>query len=171
VPRWGLEASDYLLVVERDGVAGIAVTRHSGLGTGVQVWTGLGSLLGVIHHRSLDSVFTFSESAGGSGRVNRCLQPSGAWCVVDASGSEIARVTPRPLPGSHPRQEGQPKDRLLARLAGALRRSYRSLPEGCEIVESGPAFDWVRHGLTIALAALCDPDVHGRALRPSGGGP
>jgi hypothetical protein len=172
VPRWGFKVSDYRLVVERDGVAGIAVTYPAGARPRMQVWAGLGVLLGEIHYPSPeDALISFSDPTGGRGDVRRCPNPSTAWRVTDRTGLELARVTPRPVALPAPTEEGQPKPRrLAARWAAAIKPSFRSLPEGCEVVETGPTFDWVRHGLTIVVAASCDRKVRRRALLASGGG-
>jgi hypothetical protein len=171
VPRWDFVESDYLLVVERDGVAGVAVVTQTEQWRGNQVWAGPGLLLGTIQNPSPEDALIsfFSSSTGERHDVRRCHRRSEAWCITDGTGSVLARVTPRavvvsrpvaaarPVAVSRPPEEDRTKPRLFARLANAFTNATRVPTVGCEIVGAGPAFDWVRHGLWIIAAALCDP--------------
>jgi hypothetical protein len=171
VPDWGFYESECLLVVERDGVAGLAVTSmvepQHGQQMSVrrkQVWAGSGVLLGTITYPSPeDAVASFSGATGVRRDVRRRRKPNPEWWVTEATGADIARVTPRRavLPGSAGETEGR-----LAGWVAAGKRARWGPPEGCEIVEAGPTFDWVRHGLLVVAAAVCDREVRHRARPP-----
>jgi hypothetical protein len=170
VPKWGM--SNCVLVLEQDGEAGLAASQPRPTKSDLNVWRN-GAHVGVIRRprwvAKRDAFLTFEDSTGSGGSVVPS-EPRGVWWVLDAADRRVATVTPREPTVSPLSQEGKPQGGRFARWVDTLKQDFRSPPDGCDVVETGLAFDWDRHGLLVALAALCDSDVRRRSMQQQGGG-
>jgi hypothetical protein len=171
-PGW--DRDDCAIILGKPGDAPALVISSDGMDSRrAKVWVASDEWLGNLRQLgTLRSTFwlgalryTDGASPKHEGRVRPrrgYYVPNNAWTVIDAGGSEHAHIARR-LPA-------QPERRQSADKVFRGQLVWWSRPVACEVIESGPDFDWIEHGLLVALAALCDRLVRLRAFPRRGGG-
>lgn len=176
VPRWADAKECAVVVVGPDGAAGLVITRR-GFSREARVLVEPKSLVGMVERDGGTlSLLTFRDCTCGQPR-RKCicgarsgsLRPSSkadrAWTVVDPQHCELGHITARPL--AQARGQTRPAgmgSRLGHWATSAARSLFPVAPRVCELVEVDTCFDWRRHGLLVALAAVCDPVADRLAL-------
>jgi hypothetical protein len=181
VPRWAGDVNACaVVVVGPDGAAGLVITKR-GYDVAAHILIKPKAQVGLVTSEGERSPRNFSDCTckmrrrtcicgAQSGRVQPPLRGDRAWTVIDAQRHEVGRITPRPFAIERGHTSDDGGGGRLARWARSAARSlFPIAPAVCKVVEAEPGFDWRRHGLLVALAALCDPNAAHFALwRPPG---
>ena len=180
VPRWAGDVNACaVVVVGPDRVAGLVITKR-GFDRAAHILVEPKALIGTVESDGgTRSPLTFRDCTCGkprrkcicgarSGSVQPPSTADGARAVVDAQQHDAARITPRPFTMDRRQTSAEGIGTKLGRWV----RSAAQLPDlvVCEVVEADPRFDWRRHGLLVALAALCDRNAARLALPALGRG-
>jgi hypothetical protein len=161
VPPWGRTWGRCSAVIGPPGeVPALCVVHAAGV-----VCVAPGTVLGMVRP-GVGSRLRFSCGSQ-KGQMQRVSLRNDTWKVVDASGSELARITSRSFFSSAATTLTERDARALSRLTKSTREYFSSRPTACEVVESGPRLDWNEHGVLIGLAALCDHRVRSRTFPPT----
>jgi hypothetical protein len=172
VPRWAGDVNACaVVVVGPDRVAGLVITKR-GFDNAAHILVEPKALIGTVKSDDVQKwlsgggPLTFRDCTCGRpprqctcGARNGSVQPpsraDGARAVVDAQQHDGARITSRPFTMDRRQTSAEG---IGAKLGHWVRSAAQMPPDlvVCEVVEADPRFDWRRHGLLVALAALCD---------------
>lgn len=155
------------------------------------VWAPPGTLLGIVRGGGWGTVLKFRTwtcgrshrkcVCGASEGAVRKPDSSGRWAIQWASEGPGSYVGWIGYGGEDVRrdrfgEEPAAIDKSIVKEVGLGRRFLAGwLPSTappilCNALDLCRGFDWLQHGLLLALAAICDPRVRGLALPESGGG-
>lgn len=186
LPRAGFLNSGAVVVAGPDGTAGLVITKRGFGRECARVLVAPNVLIGMVGAAPTPPLGKFKGTPGAFNdctcgrRRSKCIcgarwgsvQPrsmaEGAWTVVDADLHEVGRITPRPITMDRGLTGVEGTGTMLGRWARSVAR-WLFGPVVFEVVEADPGLDWRRHGLLMALAALCDRHAARIAL-PVGGG-